>query len=73
MDLALVLALVRIRFAMSRYLDKLRAFNPTSFVDAKSNNLFVRGHVVLDAFCIALTVAAALSVVMAFWPGTLKA
>ncbi|WP_192355949.1 hypothetical protein [Mesorhizobium mediterraneum] len=71
LDLALTVVLMRIRFVMKEYLIKLEAFNPTSFVKAEGSTLFTRSYVVVVAFCFALLVAAALSVVMVFAPNAL--
>ncbi len=72
LDLSLMAVLWRIRFVMSAYLTKLEAFNPTSFVKADGKSLFTRSHVVIIAFCLALLVAAALSIIMVVAPNALR-
>ncbi len=57
LDLALIFVLIRIRYVMGAYLTKLKAFNPSAYVEAPGTNCFNRSYVVVRAFSIALLLA----------------
>jgi hypothetical protein len=63
LDFALIFVLVRIRYVMAAYLEKVKAFNPAAYVEAPGTCFFNRNYVVVRAFSIALLLAGIGSVV----------
>ena len=72
LDLVLIFVLIRIRYVMGAYLEKLRAFYPDGYVDAKGTCFYNGRHVVVRAFSLCLLVAAALSIGSFIWPDLLR-
>lgn len=59
----LIAVLKRTRFVMGEYLDKIKAFYPDAFVEAKGKGLFERGRTVVVVFQILLGLSALLSLI----------
>ncbi|WP_017963189.1 hypothetical protein [Rhizobium leguminosarum] len=58
LDLSLVFVLIRVRYVMGAYLEKMKAFHPNGFVSAPGHGLFTKPYTVIVAFSTALAVAA---------------
>jgi hypothetical protein len=62
LDVVLIAVLWRVRHVMSAYMEKIKAFNPSAFVETSGNGWFNRPHTVIWAFTLALGLAAVGSV-----------
>jgi hypothetical protein len=71
LDIALIFVLVRVRYVMGAYLEKLKEFNPARFVEAPGTRWYDGRLIVIKAFSAALALAAVGSIAGLFnfgWP-----
>ncbi|MGC2221598.1 MAG: hypothetical protein WA624_04135 [Methylocella sp.] len=70
-DIALIFVILRVRYVMGAYLEKLKAFNPAACVEAPGTRWYNASLTVIRAFSTALALAAVGSIAGMFnfaWP-----
>lgn len=60
-NVSLIVVLIRVRYVMGSYLEKLKEFHPAGYVRAPGNKWYNRSYTVVSAFSTALALSAACS------------